>query len=600
MEFIVDDDNNIIWKDEEFARMGDVDKCYKLHGLDSKPEYCPIIGKLKKSKFIEYFDAGYLVEVSRFDLDGKSLYYHRLTEIENYLSDSLRFGDFLDKLGFCYVLVSNGRVAGNCKEDVEDEYRVVMELDCYFRGDRCKLLFLSKKEFPTARLNEVAEMVRTVHESNTVGMLIYQGDRIVYANRGVQVMTGFSIEELKSKPFWEFVHESIRDLVRERGMRRQRGEAVERSYVIPFYTKGGDLKHGLFWFDVINYGGKPAGISVFFDITDRVESEKLFRDMFFSSPMGEYILIGGVFEIFNSAFEKITGYSIEELKGRPILDIIFDEDRENARRNAIEMLSGKRKEPYEYRIITKEGNVKWVLESVISIDYGGKKAILGSLMDVTGRKVLEETNKKLLELAVFLNRMLRHDLKNVLSSISLSTEMLESTDTQKTMDLIEKLVMRGYDIIDSAEEGEEAIKSRKTKEIRLKDVLERLEEHFSLEIECCVGDNVKVIGDETMFNVLSNLIENAFKHGKATRVKLKASLSEDDRVRLSVEDDGCGVPEEIRDLIFEYGFSFGENAGSGLGLFLVKSAIERWGGEISVGDSEMGGAKFTIEFKRVQ
>jgi PAS domain S-box-containing protein len=474
-----------------------------------------------------------------------------------------------------------------------------MELDCYFKGDKSKLLFLSKKEFPTVRLNEIAEMVRTVHDSNTVGMLIYQGDRIVYANKGVQAMTGFSFEELNSRPFWEFVHESIKDLVRERGMRRQRGEAVERSYIIPFYTKSGSLKYGLFWFDVINYGGRPAGISVFFDITDRVESEKLFRDMFFSSPIGEYILIDGKFEIFNSAFEKITGYSIEELKGRNSCDIIFDEDREDVRRNAIEMLNGERKEPYEYRILTKDGSIKWVMESVISIDYGGKKAVLGSLMDVTGKKVLEETNKKLLELAIFLNRMLRHDLKNVLSGISLSTEMLEASETQETLDLIEKLVMKGFDIIETAEEGEKAIKTRRTKEIRLNDILKKLKDHFRLEIESFVGDDIRIIGDETIFNVFSNLIENAFKHGKASKVKIAASLSEDGKaVRLSIEDDGAGIPEEIRDLIFEYGFSHGENAGNGMGLFLVRNAIERWGGKINVGNSDMGGAKFTVELRR--
>ena len=59
------------------------------------------------------------------------------------------------------------------------------------------------------------------------------------------------------------------------------------------------------------------------------------------------------------------------------------------------MLKEQRFSPYEFRIVTKDGRIKWIMETVMSITYKGKRAILGNSMDVTERK---EASRRLEEL----------------------------------------------------------------------------------------------------------------------------------------------------------------------------------------------------------
>ncbi len=71
-------------------------------------------------------------------------------------------------------------------------------------------------------------------------------------------------------------------------------------------------------------------------------------------------------------------------------------------------------------------------------------------------------------------------------------------------------------------------------------------------------------------------------------------------VRVTVEDDGCGISQEHQKKIFEAGFTTKTNKGTGLGLFVVKQICEQYGGEISL-DSEVGrGTRINVEFPRIE
>ena len=607
VEFIVDLEGNVVWKDKKFTEIfGEKKKCYELiHGLGERPSFCPALKNAEKASFCEYVGEERIFEVTRIELDGRVYYYHKMKSLKEAISDFVECEFISNKAGVGYALVVDNEIirSHNCEaksyEEIKSKYKLLAEMRCYY-GDRIgKVLVFSKEDTLTSKVDEVFEILRVIENSEVIGMLIYQDDYFVYVNKGAENITGYTKDELMSKPFWEFAHESVRDVVKERGKRRQRGENVEpRLYVVPIYTKAGDVKFGLFWFDSIIYNGKPAGVTLFFDITERVESEELFKSLFFSSPIGQYILVDGKFELVNSTFEKLTGYTTEELRNKYWFELVHEEDREKVRKCAIEMLKGLRKEPYEYRAIRKDGKVKWILESVVSIRYKGKRAVLGNFVDITERKELEEMNEKLLEYTTHLNRMLRHDLKNVLSAISLSSELLRDSGVEnKAVGLIERSIERGFEIIESAKETEEIIRTGKLKEINLKDVLARIGECFK-DVEVNAED-VIILADDTIFNVLSNLIENAFKHGGAKKVRISVR-KEDDFAVITVEDDGKGIPKEIREKIFDYGFSYGEKAGSGVGLYVVRRAVERWGGKISVGESELGGAKFIIKLGCVE
>ncbi|MBW2023560.1 MAG: PAS domain S-box protein [Deltaproteobacteria bacterium] len=54
------------------------------------------------------------------------------------------------------------------------------------------------------------------------------------------------------------------------------------------------------------------------------------------------------------------------------------------------MLKSGQCTPYEFRILTKQGKIRWIMESVVSVDFQGRKATLGNFMDITERKKAQE------------------------------------------------------------------------------------------------------------------------------------------------------------------------------------------------------------------
>ena len=95
---------------------------------------------------------------------------------------------------------------------------------------------------------------------------------------------------------------------------------------------------------------------------------------------------------------------------------------------------------------------------------------------------------------------------------------------------------------------------------------------------------------------VDNAIANAVKHGGATRIQLSA-VSSRAGVEIAIDDDGCGVPEEERTVVFDR-FSRGSTAshsGSGLGLALVAQQAELHGGTATLESSPLGGARLLLK-----
>lgn len=136
------------------------------------------------------------------------------------------------------------------------------------------------------------------------------------------------------------------------------------------------------------------------------EREQLLRTLTEKSFAGIYVVQDGRFRFVNANAASYTGYKAGELIGRKADRIVHTEDRSIVKRNARDMLKGGRTSPHEFRIVTKKGNIRWVLETVTSIMYEGKRAILGNSMDITERKladdVLRESERRLSDIIDFL------------------------------------------------------------------------------------------------------------------------------------------------------------------------------------------------------
>ena len=124
------------------------------------------------------------------------------------------------------------------------------------------------------------------------------------------------------------------------------------------------------------------------------QSEELYKALTDKSIAGIYVVQDGKFRFinFNAAF--YAGYTREELLGQEASLLVSPEDMGRVKQNARAMLRGETSSPYEFRIITKQGETRWIMETVISILHEGRPAILGNSMNITESKQAEEVMRE--------------------------------------------------------------------------------------------------------------------------------------------------------------------------------------------------------------
>jgi PAS domain S-box-containing protein len=119
--------------------------------------------------------------------------------------------------------------------------------------------------------------------------------------------------------------------------------------------------------------------------------------------------------------------------------------------------------------------------------------------------------------------------------------------------------------------------------------------HLDIEVTACTAE----VDAAKVERIVDNLLTNAWRHAGADAA-VRVRVLPGDPVRIEVDDDGPGVPAELRPSVFEP-FAQGRNAtgapspGTGIGLTLVSAFAELHGGRASVHDSDLGGARFVVE-----
>ena len=120
------------------------------------------------------------------------------------------------------------------------------------------------------------------------------------------------------------------------------------------------------------------------------ESRHIQNTILEKSLVGYYIVSEGKFRVVNPTIIAYTGYSLNELVGRNADFMIHPDDKQNLKKITRERLSQKLSSPYEFRIITKRGDIRWMMEVIAPILFEGNPAILGNSMNITQRKTAEE------------------------------------------------------------------------------------------------------------------------------------------------------------------------------------------------------------------
>jgi PAS domain S-box-containing protein/putative nucleotidyltransferase with HDIG domain len=134
------------------------------------------------------------------------------------------------------------------------------------------------------------------------------------------------------------------------------------------------------------------------DITVQKQAESLYNSFANSTRTGVYVVQNRRFKFINPHVLNYSKYyTMEELVNTDPIEMVHPDDREATRENAIKMLKGERQTPYEFRLIAKDGSVKWILETVTPIEYYGEPAVMGNSMDIT---VERETRAEVEEMKV--------------------------------------------------------------------------------------------------------------------------------------------------------------------------------------------------------
>ncbi|MFB6161592.1 MAG: ATP-binding protein [Haloferacaceae archaeon] len=110
-----------------------------------------------------------------------------------------------------------------------------------------------------------------------------------------------------------------------------------------------------------------------------------------------------------------------------------------------------------------------------------------------------------------------------------------------------------------------------------------------------VPPDVHVLADDDLSHVLSNLLANAVEHSDRSSPTVHVAVAErDGRVRLTVADDGPGVPDDRKEAVFESD----TRRDRGFGLYVTRTLVEQYGGDVWVEDNDPRGAAFVVELDR--
>lgn len=234
-------------------------------------------------------------------------------------------------------------------------------------------------------------------ESTHTAIFIYQGEYFVFVNKAAEKITGYSKDELFKMKFFELIHPEFKELVRERGLKRQRGEEVPENYEFKIITKDGQEKWIDFTGSLINWFGQPAGLGTAYDITPLKkaiekleESNERFSLLIENAPIG--ILIedeNGNILSFNKMNEKITGYSKSDLIGKNIRLLVAPQNIPLVDIHIRKILNGEILD-HVVESFKKDGSKIFVhlIETSITLP-DGSKGILSFCEDLTEKVLLQ-------------------------------------------------------------------------------------------------------------------------------------------------------------------------------------------------------------------
>ncbi|MCX6565095.1 MAG: PAS domain-containing protein [Candidatus Aminicenantes bacterium] len=354
--------------------------------------------------------------------------------------------------------------------------------------------------------------------------------------------------------------------------------------------------------------GQPARmIGAMRDISERIQSEKTiqaselrYRQLVENASEAILVVQDGLLKFVNRTATQMIGYPEMERISRPFPEFIHPDDREMVVDNYRKRIAGDTAQPrYAFRLLTRDGGVKWVEIGAVLIDWEGRPATLNFLTDVTDRHKGEESTQAALREKEVMLREIHHRVKNNMQVISsLFNLQADKTLNRECREILKETQtrIRAMSLV-----HEKLYKSRDLSKIDLTVYIRSLALHL-FNVYLTDPDQVRQETDfEEVFLdvnsavpcglILNELISNALKHafpeGRKGLIRIGAKRGPDGTIILRVADDGIGFPKNLD-------FRKDES----LGLQIVSLLVGQL--EAAIDLDRTNGTAFTVTFRELK
>ncbi len=280
---------------------------------------------------------------------------------------------------------------------------------------------------------------------------------------------------------------------------------------------------------------------------------------------------------------------------------------------------------YEYHLQNAMHD-RWYMLQVNSFPFGGEKRLLLTHTDITNQKVVEMTVRAALQQEQRLNQlyaefvsMVSHDFRTPLASIMTTADILmryseRFTEAERVQRLMR--IQSNVNHLNRLVDDISYIKDAESKEIPLNletvDVLDltrpiiqdvelAYESPNLIELQFHLTSSTAKLDSHLYHKIMNNLLSNALKYGQGKPVTL--SICDDAQcLKIVVEDRGIGIPTKDKDNLFSIFYrasNVGTIKGTGLGLVIVKQAVEAHGGTITLESRGGEGTRFIVTLPKL-
>ncbi len=511
---------------------------------------------------------------------------------------------------------------------INDEQKRILET---LAGEVVARLSLKKRkqELHTENLR-LEEMLNISALSPEIHSILDKEGNVLFINAAVTNLLGYSVTEALKMNFWEVCYPE--DMRKVKATLAEGLAGGQKQFDLQFRVVGNLGLVRWFSWSMVTKNGRWYSYGR--DITDikQVQSE-LMKLSFVASKVNNGVVINDAenqVTWVNEAFEKITGFNLEDIKGKRLGDLISGPDTDLA---LIQYAREQAKENQSFTIdllgYKKDKTPIWlsIYNTVVLDEHGSVDIEVEIILDVTDKKLAEremfEAKEQALQLSeakeMFLSVM-SHEIRNPLNAVIGMTHLLLGNDPKLSqindLNILkfsgENLLHIINDILDftKIETGNLELEHLPfSLKALANDIINSLQVNANKnenQIELHFDERVpaELLGDKTrLYQILMNLLGNAIKFTHKGKVELQMAMREDQNdqvmIEFQVKDNGIGIPADKQSYIFE-SFTQAKTdisrkyGGTGLGLAITKKLLNLYNSDIHVSSTEGQGTTFTF------